>query len=238
MAIQCRVPPTPARLASSPARQPACRRHPLAVVIRVASLLRADGCFVLLQPVQGHPTGAVPLPVTMSRGMNSGAMTHPMPQPTRTVAVQPAPAMPMRPVAVQRQVAPAPPVAGGQSMLVTIPVGHRPGVPLQLQAPNGAVVSVAVPAGMVPGQQFQVQMPGLSQRRQPVPVAPVPVAPVPVPMASNVEVVGRSSEPQQGLTAADLQRQGQAALKQGQVAANKVAGFASSGMAKLKQRMK
>ena len=43
-----------------------------------------------------------------------------------------------------------------QAMLVTLPAGHPGGVPLQVAAPTGAIVTVHPPPNSLPGTQIQV----------------------------------------------------------------------------------
>ena len=42
------------------------------------------------------------------------------------------------------------------TVMIQVPPGCGPGMPLQFQTPTGQIVQIVVPAGAVPGSQFQV----------------------------------------------------------------------------------
>ena len=93
-------------------------------------------------------------------------MAAPMQQPALAVAIP-----------VQQPAAPALP-AYQTSVMVTCPIGLKPGDALQVGGPAGQMMQVQVPLGVAPGGQFAVQMPA----------APVGMAAQPgVAMAAQVQ---------------------------------------------------
>ena len=74
-------------------------------------------------------------------------MAAPMQQPALAVAVP-----------VQQPAAPALP-AYQTSVMVTCPIGLKPGDALQVAGPAGQMMQVQVPLDVAPGGQFAVQMP-------------------------------------------------------------------------------